>query len=455
VISVSPVQLSFQVVLNGAPTPNQTLVVQNAGHGTLNYSVGYTLAAIQVSGSPHPLDAGASDNLTVSVNTSGLAAGQYDGTITISDANALNSPVFLSVHVSVITGIAAVNPTSLSVTAQQGDTPQSSFSVTNAGQPGTFLHYAIYASDGSRFTLQGSPTVLAAGRSDSFTLGTKTSDLAPSSTPYVYQLLVTNLDLPQTDPHRVTYVTVSVTVTRPPARIAVNPGSLTFTTMVGQNPPDAQLNIANSGPSGSILNWTVTSRSNRFSTSGGLTIFGGYSQTVSIHYIAYDLAASTYNDTLVIHCTDDPRVPDVTIPVTINVLANQQVYRGAFSGFVQDVAEANDPGSPFRDNNYGGPATFTVKASASGGFDIFLNATVNQSFVTAESFSIGTLQQSWHATQLAGWSFSFDVWMNDHVYMHAVGSLIGTTIQGTWTMIQTNSSDQSDSGGGSFYCVLQ
>jgi hypothetical protein len=86
------------------------------------------------------------------------------------------------------------------------------------------------------------------------------------------------------------------------------------------------------------------------------------------------------------------------------------IYQGAFSGFVQDNgADTADPDGtqPFIDNNYGGPGSVTVRPNPSGGFDINLAASINQSFVTpGESFSAGNQQARWHVNQLSGLSLT-------------------------------------------------
>jgi hypothetical protein len=186
-------------------------------------------------------------------------------------------------------------------------------------------------------------------------------------------------------------------------------------------------------------------------------------QTVTVQGVddKVDDGDATYTAILSGAISGDPKyqglnVPDVQI-TNREKAPPEGVYKGSFKGFVADNgSDSGDPGTePFRDNNYGGPGTITVTRSPSGGFDVNLDANVNQSFETPESFSIGHFQEQWHVAQITSSPLTFDVAMNDHVNMHASGSFMGNTFQGTWTMIQTMANDNSDSGSGTFMFTLQ
>jgi len=458
VIGVEPGSMDFEQALGGAADDSQTLTVTNAGHGTLSYSI-TAPSWITVSGGGGELEADEFDEFDVTADAAGLLAGEYNGTITISDPNALNSPVSVPVHLSVETGSAAVSTSFISFTVEQGESPQRPFSVFNVGSPGTILHYTFFQSEAGRLSYFGTPTALPAGGRDDFTLVVNTANLAPRDNPYVYQFLVTNTDLPGDDPDRVKTITVSVKVNRPPAVINVNPPNLTLTYAAGTQPQDLQFTVANVGPSGSLLHWQILSSTNRASFSNLVDLAGGFQQGVTLHFNPTGLPAGNYSDTITIHSLDDPRVADVSIPFAIHVTSGQTTYRGSFSGFVQDdpSTESDPDDTFFRDNNYGGLATLTVTPGLAGGFDVLLDANANQSFGNnrEETFSAGHFRLTWHVTQLTNLNFTFVVAMNDHCEMHGQGSFIGNTFQGTWSMVVTNPDDHSDSGAGSFLLFLQ
>ena len=85
---------------DGTNASSQTFGVENTGGGTLSYSI--TDDASWLSCTPSSgTSTGEQDSITVNYSTSGLAAGSYSGTITVTDANANNSPQTISVSLTV------------------------------------------------------------------------------------------------------------------------------------------------------------------------------------------------------------------------------------------------------------------------------------------------------------------------------------------------------------------
>jgi hypothetical protein len=98
-IWVSTQEMSFAAKTGKNPAP-QTLRIKNSGEGTLTYDIAVDSSWLSVSP-----DAGTSSgeekSHTVSVSSSSLAEGSYDGTITISSADASNSPQHVTVSLEV------------------------------------------------------------------------------------------------------------------------------------------------------------------------------------------------------------------------------------------------------------------------------------------------------------------------------------------------------------------
>jgi hypothetical protein len=133
-IGVSPVSMSFTGQAGGANPASQTLNVSNTGAGVLNF----TAAANQPWLTVTPASGTAPAALTISANTAGLAAGTYNGSVTISAATATNSPLSVPVTLTVTAAPAptiAVSPSSMSFSAQSGGANPASqnLSVTNSG----------------------------------------------------------------------------------------------------------------------------------------------------------------------------------------------------------------------------------------------------------------------------------------------------------------------------------
>jgi len=138
-ISVSPTPLTF-TTNEGENPPSQTLEICNTGTGTLNWSLsdGGTawLSESPTSGS---LGAGECEDVTVSVDTTGMAAGDYTATITITGSPTVSVPVTLHI-VSGMPEIpvkpASVSASALDISPQQvkpGQDVTISINVANTG----------------------------------------------------------------------------------------------------------------------------------------------------------------------------------------------------------------------------------------------------------------------------------------------------------------------------------
>ena len=96
-IGVSPASLNFTATAGGSNPANQTINITNTGGGTLNFTASDDAPWLTVS----PASGTAPSTLTASVNISGLAAGTYNGMITISATGATNTPVNVPVTLTV------------------------------------------------------------------------------------------------------------------------------------------------------------------------------------------------------------------------------------------------------------------------------------------------------------------------------------------------------------------
>ncbi|MDX2031386.1 MAG: S8 family serine peptidase [Blastocatellia bacterium] len=96
-IGVSPANLSFAATAGGANPANQTISIANTGAGTLNWTASDNAAWLTLA----PTSGTAPSTLTASVNISGLAAGTYNGAITLTGTGATNTPVTIPVTLTV------------------------------------------------------------------------------------------------------------------------------------------------------------------------------------------------------------------------------------------------------------------------------------------------------------------------------------------------------------------
>jgi len=142
--------LNFQAFLNGSNPSPQNVQVSSIGAGQVAWTARGSAAWLAVS----PAGGVTPGTLHVSVNTSGLTAGSYTGTITFSSFGALNSPQTLTVNLSEAPPPPSLVTAPATLTfsgAQGGNSPAAqTLSIQNGGA-GQFNWTA--ASDSSWLTL--------------------------------------------------------------------------------------------------------------------------------------------------------------------------------------------------------------------------------------------------------------------------------------------------------------
>jgi len=99
-LSFTPSSLTFTATQGGVNPPPQTLEVWNSGGGSMNWTAfedASWLTLSPTSGS----SSGEHDQITVSVNISGLSSGTYSATITLTGEGTSNSPQYIPVNLQV------------------------------------------------------------------------------------------------------------------------------------------------------------------------------------------------------------------------------------------------------------------------------------------------------------------------------------------------------------------
>jgi hypothetical protein len=127
-IGYSPSSFSFAGTQGGADPSSRTLSIWNSGGSTLSWSVSDD-AACWLSLSPTSgSSTGETDNVIASVDISGMSAGSYSATITISAPGATNTPQTVSVSLTIAEAPATIgySPSSLSFAGTQGGANPSS-----------------------------------------------------------------------------------------------------------------------------------------------------------------------------------------------------------------------------------------------------------------------------------------------------------------------------------------
>jgi hypothetical protein len=125
-IASSRDSLSFSATTSGYKTGPQTIAISNLENGLLNWSVSDDASWLTCA----PLSGAGSGVVSVSVDPSSLPVGAYDGTITISDPGAANSPVTVPVTLTVYGAETTAAPFGEFSTPVAGSTVMSSIPVT-------------------------------------------------------------------------------------------------------------------------------------------------------------------------------------------------------------------------------------------------------------------------------------------------------------------------------------
>lgn len=286
---VNIASLSFGAVQTGSLPMPQSFVITNTGTGTLNWSISddNTLWMDQnpVSGDNN------SQTVTVSVNTTNLLPGTYTSTITVSSANAENSPRTISVTytVSLPPPRLQVNLASLSFNAVQNGSlpPSKTFLISNTG--GGTLNWSV--SDNNTLWVDQSP-VSGDNNSQTVTVSVNSTNLLPGTYTATITVGSSNADnSPKTIP-------VTYTISSPSPHLQVDLASLSFNAVQnGSLPPNKTFLITNTG--GGTLNWSVSDNNTLWVDQSPLS-GASNSQTVTVSVNTTNLTPATYTATITV-----------------------------------------------------------------------------------------------------------------------------------------------------------
>ncbi len=125
---VDPLSLAFSALPGTSPTP-QSVNVANVGSGSFNWTVSSNASWL----STNAVSGTSGATVTVQVNSTSLAAGNYTGALTFTASGALNSPLTIPVSLNVSTPALVPSPASLTFSGTVGGSapPPSTISITN------------------------------------------------------------------------------------------------------------------------------------------------------------------------------------------------------------------------------------------------------------------------------------------------------------------------------------
>lgn len=302
VFSASPSALSF-TGQSGGSVGSQQLTITSSPSGT-----SFTASAATSSGG-NWLQASQAGNITpstvtVSVQTSGLSAGTYSGTITLTPSTGTAVTVSVTLTLTA-TSLLTSNPTSLSFTGQAGFSPPASqqLSITSSAAGNSFS-VTVTPSSASTWLqvspLSGTPptTLVASVSTQGLTAGSYSATITLTPT--------TGLPL-----------TIPVTLTLS-SGLTVSATSLQFSYQVGSSLPAVQT-VTVGGISG--VAFTVAATTNTTEATGWLTATpqtGTVPQTVTVNASPLNLAPGTYHGNVRVSSVSASVVFDISVTLTVS-----------------------------------------------------------------------------------------------------------------------------------------
>ena len=252
-IAFSPSSFNFSATEGGANPADKTLEIWNSGIGTLNWTVSDNAGWLSLSPTGGS-STGEKDEVTVSVDTSSVDAGDYDAIITIGALGATNSPqtVSVSLHIGTPSVEPSIDfrPSSFSFSAAEGgENPASkTLKIWNSGTGMLEWHVSDNANWLSLSPTSGSST----GEKDEITVSVDTSSMDAGD----YDATITIKDTEATNTPQTVLVSLRIGEPGTEPTISFSPSSLSFTAVEGGvNPSDKTLKIWNSGTG--TLDWSV------------------------------------------------------------------------------------------------------------------------------------------------------------------------------------------------------
>ena len=121
-IAINPKNITFQASQGDSNPSPAYMYVSNSGESTLNYSIDWNTNWLSVSPNTGQTEAAARKH-TISANISGLSAGSYSATITVTDPEASNSPQTVNVTLTITaSSVPTDNKVGISLSPSSGPT---------------------------------------------------------------------------------------------------------------------------------------------------------------------------------------------------------------------------------------------------------------------------------------------------------------------------------------------
>lgn len=343
-LEVAPPSLTFNATVGGANPATQAVTVTNGGGGTFTWSATDNRTWLSVS----PASGAPGASFTVSVNTTGLAAGSHPATITVTAAGATGSPATIPVTLDLVAGpVLSVTPAAMTFNAAPGGAlpPSQPLSISNAGG-GTLS-----------WTVSDNATWLALSPGSGTNAGTVTVSVTSTGMPAgSYPATITvAAGSAEGAP-----ASIPVTLNLSTAILTVTPTSLGFSGPVGGSaPPSQQISVTNTGTG--TLSFTATSNRSWLSVAPGSA---SAPSTLTIGVNPAGLGAGAHSGAVTVSAPGAGGSP-ATIPVTYTLSLGPSIATSPTSMSFASIQGGTAPSQSLTIRNDGaGTLNYTVSDNA-------------------------------------------------------------------------------------------
>jgi hypothetical protein len=344
-LTVSPGTLSFSYQIGGTSPTAQNVSIGSTG-AALSYTVSTSASWLTAS----PASGTTPGTLSIGINTTGLTAGTYNGSVTVTAGSAGNSPQQVSVTLTVTApGLPnlVLSPSNLTFGYITGGTTPAAQSVSLSSS-GSALSYSVTT---SAAWLSATPT-------SGTTPGTLSVSVNPSGLAVgTYTGTVTLTATGAANSPATVSVTFNILSSTP--RLRLSPGAFTFTYAVGGTLPASQnLSVTSSGVAIAFTVSTTPSWLSATPTSGTT------GNPVSLSVNPTGLAAGSYSGSVTITAPGASNSPQ-TVGVTLNIAAQPNLVLSPGTLSFTSLAGGSAPATqPVSVTSSGSALSYTISTSA-------------------------------------------------------------------------------------------